>query len=213
MTSSPFDPPRRFSIMPSRAPSDQRLGITELRVLGALCIYTNSAGVCWPTMETLANASGYAVRLSVNNAIKKLKALGYVRQLRSKDYAASGWRINRYQVLWTGDEPMPRLEDIHLPMPRAEMIDDDSERRTNGIAKGAGDAEHSLALSLAHAYARGVQEATGQTVVIANVIRSAHQHAADGVTPETMRQAAYAACKAALAARRGVPGITEVSCS
>jgi hypothetical protein len=67
-------------------------------------------------METIQHISGHASRKSVFDAIQRLKSAKYVRQLQPKDYqeTKTGWKSNRYQVLWLGDEPKPTYEDIQL---------------------------------------------------------------------------------------------------
>ena len=203
---------RQYAVLPSRALVDRELTHEEFRTLAALCAFTNSVGVCWPGTQLLGRILG-KTHPTVIRTIQRLQRRGYVRKLEPKDFqreTAKFGKAARYQVLFEPDAPLPTWEEVQV----AAMLVPESERPANINDNGIERVEnHPLALSLAHAYARGVQEATGQTVVIANVIRSAHQHAADGVTPEAMRKASYAACKAALEARRGVPGIGEVSCS
>ena len=110
---------RPWSVVPMRCFSERQLNETDLRVLGALCGFTNRHGVCWPSMETLMTVSSMKSRTSVHQSVKKLKKLKYVRQLNPKDYqeTASGWKSNRYQVLWDGDEALPRWEDVQSAKP------------------------------------------------------------------------------------------------
>lgn len=132
MTTSLSENKRPYSVMPMRACGDRKLKEREFRVLGALCAFVNRAGVCWPSLDTLCSVSGYAERKSILEAMKRLKAGNYVRQLNPKDYqeTASGWKTNRYQVLWKGDEPLPTYEDIHTAKAlqlRADQEDDTSK--------------------------------------------------------------------------------------
>ena len=49
---------RQWSVIPVRALLDRDLAAVQFRTLAALCIYTNSHGVCWPGIETLSKIVG-----------------------------------------------------------------------------------------------------------------------------------------------------------
>lgn len=104
---------RSWSILPARWTTDRRLAPNDVRVLGALGLYTNQAGVCWPTYETLQRFTKLS-RNAVMAAIKRLSEFGYVRHLKPEYWPGqkSKWLTNRYQVLWRGDDPLPRLEEL-----------------------------------------------------------------------------------------------------
>ena len=72
---------RPYSVCPMRAAGDRTLKDTDLRVLMALCAFTNRAGACWPSMATLMELTNLKSRSSIHESIKKLKRLKYVRQL------------------------------------------------------------------------------------------------------------------------------------
>ena len=200
-----------WSIVPTRAFGDKRLKDADRRVLGALCAFVNRAGVCWPAMETIQQISGHASRKSVFDAIQRLKAAKYVRQLQPKDYqeTKTGWKSNRYQVLWVGDEPKPTFEDIQSAK-KLQLASDDEPTHEE---KGSGDetALNVLSHSLAHAYARAVTANTGQPVNIENVINHARMLARDSVTVDQVQRATAETCKAALAKRAGVPSLADVA--
>jgi hypothetical protein len=54
-------------------------------------------------------------RLGIIAAIKRLEKLGYVRKLKPEYYPGqkSKWLTNRYQVLWRGNDPIPKYEDLN----------------------------------------------------------------------------------------------------
>jgi hypothetical protein len=209
---------RRWSVMPARAVGDRELKERELRVLGALCIFANRAGVCWPAMETLCNITGFATRQSIHDALKVLKRRKYVRRLQPKDYqeTSSGWSSNRYQVLWDGDEPLPTYEDIDNAKPLQVRADDDAQD-TNVIG-GVGDEQvntHTTdqpeASAIAHAYIRAVQQATGQVRLYDNEIAHARRLAVAGYTAADVSAATLNVCDAALERRAGVPSLYDVA--
>ena len=204
---------RPYSVMPMRACGDRKLKEREFRVLGALCAFVNRAGVCWPSLDTLCSVSGYAERKSILEAMKRLKAGNYVRQLNPKDYqeTASGWKTNRYQVLWKGDEPLPTYEDIHTA--KALQLRADQEDDTSKEIGGLGDAQPQTdthAGELCHAYLRAVQQATGQVRLYDNEIAHARRLALRDVSADDVRAATLAVCDQAIERRAGVPALADV---
>jgi len=209
---------RKWSVMPSRAVNDRELKERELRVLGALCIHTNAAGVCWPSLETLCAVTGYAERVTIHAAMKVLKRKRYVRQLKPKDYqeTSSGWKSNRYQVLWDGDEALPTYEEIHNAKPLQLVADqDDAHNKETG---GLGDVDlytHTpddpAAEAIAHTYLSAVQQATGQVRMYDNEIAHARRLALAGFTAADVRAATLNTCDAALERRAGVPSLYDVA--
>ena len=209
---------RKWSVMPSRAINDRELKERELRVLGALCVHTNAAGVCWPSMETLCAVTGLASRQSIHNAMKVLKRKRYVRQLQPKDYqeTATGWKSNRYQVLWDGDEALPTYEEVDSAKPlqlREDQGDDDvkeigglGDRQVNTHTHADPAAE-----AITHAYLRAVQRATGQVRMFDNEIAHARKLAAAGFTVADVTAATLNVCDSALERRAGVPSLYDVA--
>jgi hypothetical protein len=229
MTLSLSENKRPWSVMPMRAFVDRQLKDRELRVLGALCSFTNRAGVCWPSMVTLCEVSGFKERKSIHEALKVLKRRKYVRQLRSKDYqeTISGWKSNRYQVLWDGDEPMPTWEEIHIAKP-LQLLRDQDERpeETGGLGDGQSNPHNRrqigqpdpelteiqlTAEAICHAYIRAVQQATGQVRLFDNEITQARRLAVEGHKPADVTAATLVVCDRALERRAGVPALADVA--
>jgi len=209
---------RKWSVMPSRAVNDRELKERELRVLGALCIHTNAAGVCWPSMETLCAVTGYAERVTIHAAMKVLKRKRYVRQLQPKDYqeTASGWKSNRYQVLWDGDEALPTYEEIHNAKPLQLVADQDdaSIKETGGLGdlqSVSHTPDDPVAEAITHTYISAVQQATGQVRMYDNEIAHARRLSAAGFTAADVRAATLNTCDAALERRAGVPSLYDVA--
>lgn len=201
-----------WSIVPSRAFGDKRLKDADRRVLGALCAFVNRAGVCWPALATIKDISGHATNKSVFDAIQRLKEAKYVRQLRPKDYqeTRSGWKSNRYQVLWLGDEPKPTMEDINTAR-KLQLASDDGPIKEEIGGAGVETALNTLSHTLAHAYARAVQSRTGQVRNVASEINHARRLALSNISIEQVRAATVQACDQALARRAGVPSLADVA--
>jgi len=221
---------RKWSVMPARATGDKELKERELRVLMALCIHTNAVGVCWPSMDAMCAVTGFATRQSIHDAIKVLKRKRYVRQLQPKDYqeTATGWKSNRYQVLWDGDEALPTYEQVDSAKPLQLRRDDEMEdaKETGGL----GDLQslshtHGLAgrgqpkltelqltsAELCHAYINVVMQATGQVRLFDNEISHATRLANAGFTAADVKAATLNTCDAALERRAGVPSLYDVA--
>jgi hypothetical protein len=209
---------RKWSVMPSRAINDRELKERELRVLGALCIHTNAAGVCWPSMETLCAVTGLASRQSIHNAMKVLKRKRYVRQLQPKDYqeTATGWKSNRYQVLWDGDEALPTYEEVDSakPLQLREDQGDDDVKEIGGLGDSQSHShthDDSAARPLANAYIRAVMRATGQVRLYDNEIAHARRLANAGFTADDVEAATLNTCDRAIERRAGVPSLYDVA--
>ena len=201
---------RPWSVMPMRVFKDRTLKERELRVLGAICSFTNRAGVCWPSLETICQVTGYAEHRTPLEALKVLKRKKYVRQLHPKDYQRSdkGWYTNRYQVLWDGDEPLPTYEEMQRAKP-LQMVDDQEvvPIEDKGVT---GDVEL-LSHSLAHAFLSAVQKATGQVRLFDNEIVHARKLAAAGHSVDDIIAATLVVCDQAIERRAGVPSLADVA--
>ena len=219
MTLSLSENKRPWSVMPMRAFADRQIKERELRVLGALCAFTNRAGVCWPSMQTLCDVAGYAERKSVHDGMKVLKRRKYVRQLQPKDYqeTVSGWKSNRYQVLWDGDEPLPTFEEVHIARPLQLLRDQDdhSAEETGGLGDGQSNPHNTevqlAAEAICHSYIRAVMQATGQVRLFDNEITQARRLAVEGHSAADVMAATLNACDRALGRRAGVPALADVA--
>jgi len=209
---------RKWSVMPARATGDKELKERELRVLMALCIHTNSAGVCWPSMDAMCAVTGFATRQSIHDAMKILKRKRYVRQLKPKDYqeTATGWKSNRYQVLWDGDEALPTYEQVDSAKPLQLRRDDEMEdaKETGGLGdlqSVSHTPDDPVAEAITHTYISAVQQATGQVRMYDNEIAHARRLSAAGFTAADVRAATLNVCDAALERRAGVPSLYDVA--
>ena len=209
---------RKWSVMPARATGDKELKERELRVLMALCIHTNSAGVCWPSMDAMCAVTGFATRQSIHDAMKILKRKRYVRQLKPKDYqeTATGWKSNRYQVLWDGDEALPTYEQVDSAKPLQLRRDDEMEdaKETGGLGdlqSVSHTPDDPIAEAITHTYISAVQQATGQVRMYDNEIAHARRLSAAGFTAADVRAATLNVCDAALERRAGVPSLYDVA--
>jgi len=216
MTKSPSDEmpeiKRQWSVVPVRALLDRKLSENEFRILAAMCIYTNSHGVCWPGGKTLAAIAGVD-QATVSRTIARLGRAGYVRRLEPKDYQmefAKFGKIARYQVMYREDAPLPSWEEVQSSMVLAP-VDEVPASHINDKGSGDDDALLSLSHSLAHAYLRAVTRITGQTRSLDNEVRHARKLAATGATIEAVTAATEATCRDWLSKRAGIPALSDVA--
>ena len=113
---------QRYCILPARAPYDDRLGLTTLRVLMAIAIHTNSHGIAWPSRIALGKIVGRHVS-TVSRHTRKLEELEYLRKLKPRKYPIPRktnhhWSTARYQVLFEGSKTkLPSKEQFKAAKP------------------------------------------------------------------------------------------------
>jgi len=203
---------RQWSILPVRALLDRNLHQTMFKTLAALCVFTNSYGVCWPGVKTLGAILDDDPG-SVSRNIAKLVKAGYVRKLRPQDYQmefAKFGKINRYQVLYEPDAPLPSWEQVQTSIVLAPAQDAPTPPINENGVVGGQDASLPLAHALACAYAAAVERATGQPRRPDNELGAARRLAARGVTVAQVADATRTVALAALARRAGVPALADV---
>jgi bifunctional DNA primase/polymerase-like protein/helix-turn-helix protein/primase-like protein len=72
--------------------ADDRLTSTQRHVLRALCDYADSGGECFPSIKTIAGATGLRSEQTVSKALERLAELGRIQIDRSA-------RFHRYRIL------------------------------------------------------------------------------------------------------------------
>ncbi len=110
-----IEPPRvvigemLYSILPSRAVSDQRITARPhlLLALAALCLHTSPLGICYPTQKRLAAIVGRS-QSWVSKYLKELERMGYVRRLKS--LSPRTHHAIRRQVIYVLGESIPPKE-------------------------------------------------------------------------------------------------------
>lgn len=203
---------RQWSIIPVRALLDRDLNQTELRVIAALCIFTNSYGVCWPGVETVGKVIG-SDKATVSRVMARLVKKGYVRRLEPRDYQmeyAKFGKINRYQVLYLPDAPLPSWEEVQSSIALAPSPDA-PDGQPKEMGSGVDDELNARARSLAHAYARAVERGLGQARNPDNEMPHARKLAAAGVEAAEVTAATAETCGEWLRRRAGVPSLADVA--
>jgi hypothetical protein len=205
---APPDLKRRYSILPSRAIQDRDNNVTDIKVLGAICMHTNSHGIAWPSITTLARHVGCTID-SVSVVTQRLVKRGYIRKLQPRPYkvkAKARRKTTRYQVLFDGDEtPLPTLEDFRAPKPRLVAEHDGDDEASLIEPTGIQRENYPLSRSLASAFCRAVQAATGELRLPDRQRATADRLALAGVTPEKVAEATSQAVLEARTAGRSAP--------
>lgn len=200
---------RKYSIMPSRAVMDRTLDEMALRVLGCICIHTNSHGIAWPTRETISRYIGHHPN-SIGPAATRLIERGYLRKLSPRKFKVerrgSKWPINRYQVLFEGKAtPLPTLEQFHAPKPKAIEQEDGAPEGRVAEQTGSSRERSRVSMSLASAFCRAVERASGERRQPDRQIVEAERLARLEIQPEAVAEATERLVLEALRARRSTP--------
>jgi len=210
---SELDIKRQWSIIPVRALMDRKLHTSHFRVLVGLCIFTNSHGVCWPGVQTVGDIVGVDPA-SVSRSIARLVKAGYVRRLRPQDYQmeyAQFGKINRYQVLYDVDAPLPTWEEVQSAKLLLSAADTEDTHKNEIGGLGEDNTLIANAHSLASAYAATVERVLGQPRRAENELGAARQLAALGVDVPAIVRATEEHCRACLLKRAGVPALADVA--
>lgn len=210
---SHFDVPgekRPFCVVPVRALADKRMKDPERRVLMALGHYANRAGVCWPSVRTLASIAGVEEN-TVLACVRRLLEANYIRQLNPNDYDQKPgvWgHSNRYQVLWKGDEPVPTWEEVR----DANLLQPYEDRDATSKGSGARGTVEENALAGRHraAFAAGVEAALGWRIAQVE-LAPALTLALAGADPAVTRAETEKMARALAAERRGAPQFAEIA--
>ena len=209
---SPFkDKPniRRYSIIPARAMQDERLTGPHIKILACLGMYTNSYGVCWPSQTTIARHLGVG-RVWVCRTMRILKELGYVRLLEPRPYPKhikrrSRGKVNRYQVLWEGNDPIPTNEQFWAPAKIIMDIDDDVMPTETNMQTGSLRESNTDYQILAHAFKKAVEATSGVSRLPDQSFKHAKVLYDQGVTVDQVRDATVSMTKDALRSGRTPP--------
>ena len=205
---------RPWSVAPMRCFGDRQLTETDLRVLGALCGFTNRHGVCWPSQVTIGRHLGVD-HTWVSSAVSALVKKGYLRKLKHKDYPKgiqrrSRGRTNRYQVLYKGNDPLPTLEQFWAPAARFSRdedsdLDDALADKQSGVK---GDTNKSYQV-LAHTFRQAVERTCGVHRLPEPSYKTAKVLSDQGVTIEQVRDSTAAMCREALQNGRTPPSTLD----
>lgn len=206
---------RRYSIIPARMMQDDRVRLGHMKILACLGMYTNSHGICWPSQMRMVQHTGYA-RTSISRIIQQLIAMGYVRKLEPRDYPLgvrrrSARRVNRYQVLWEGNDKLPSREEFWAPKPMlVQDLEDDgvtpevSHKKTGGLGDGNKDFH-----ILAQAFKTTVERTCGLVRLVDPSLAAAQRLKNQGVTVEQVRDHTAAMVKDCLRSGRTPPANLE----
>ena len=208
---------RRFSVLPARAIQDDSLFITTLRVLGALCLHANGAGVAWPSRMTLGRHVSRSAK-TIDRQLRVLRDRGYIRKLEYKRYPpfikprnARGL-TTRWQILYDGAATeVPSREAIYSPTPK--VVAEVDAAATNGAvhykSRGVRGVDSQLVKRVTGSFAAAVSATTGQTRLLDPQAGAAVKLIEAGYTPEQIREYTIAACQEAIERQKSAPATLQ----
>jgi hypothetical protein len=205
---------RYYCIIPARAMQDESLTRNHLRVLACIGMYSNSHGVCWPSQVTIGRHLGVNPTW-ISTAVSALVKKGYLRKLKHKDYPKgikrrSRGRVNRYQILYKGNDPLPTLEQFWAPSARFgkdsehDELDDLSNVVGHMQSGVQGEVNRDYQV-LAHEFKRAVEAACGLARAPEQSMQAAKLLADQGVTAEQVYAATFDLCREWMARGRTPP--------
>ena len=193
---SPFkDKPdtRLYSILPARAVQDDELPHMTLRVLGALCLHSNGAGVCWPSRMTLGRHVNRA-KNTISRHVSILVKAGYVRRLKAKMYPvprkSKAGLTGRYQIMFEGKQTkLPTREEFYAARPKVVAeIDGEATPAEIHNERGVRGVDNEIHKRITGAFLAGVQDTAGQHRDPAAQVDEARRLAAAGIEPDQVRE-------------------------
>lgn len=204
---------RPYSVVPSRCMSDKALKDADRRVLIGLGYYANRAGVCWPSIRTLVQDTGLGAN-TIQRAIERLASGGYVRQLQPNTYNQKHglWGLsNRYQVLWSHNDPIPSWEQIQEAnklQPKTEQIHSDTEEW--GVRGDNNDQLHIHMQQLASAWAGATEQCVGFRPVQPPSKISLARAATENTSPASLSRATSDLIRHRIKVGLGIPSFDMV---
>jgi hypothetical protein len=205
----------RYSVFPARAVWDTRFGdgrnrLQCMRVLTALCCFTNPAGLSWVSQFMLATILDLALP-TVSRAMMELELLGYVRDLGPYQ----GPRNSRYptrvkQILFEERQPPPAPADYDMPLAATRLLMDSNYSKGTEVSTDSTsvvgvirhDVTETAVNALVQSFIRTVERATGLARDPAQSRPHARVLAIAGVTPAQVETVVAALAKEALQAKR-----------
>ena len=212
---------QEIAIIPARVASDRTLTRADLAVLMGLGMFSNRMGVCWPSIPTLAEASGFTTS-GVFNSLKTLMRKKLIRRLKPREdrQTAGEWGMsNRWQILYREDLELPGHEVIYeanvLQHPRDRLksrnIDVNSNETLGGLEGARPPAMYTQAVhnphnakQIAACWARGVEARWGIRPDTARAERDAARLLAER-SMEGIKEDVAVYLDTLIAARAGLP--------
>ena len=209
MTKSPSDlGNRRYCVLPARVCYDDKLHMTTLRVLMAICIHTNGSGIAWPSRTTLGHIVSRS-KDTVSRHTRRLVDAKYLRKLKPKKYPIPRrtnhhWSTARYQVLFEGDKTKLPTKEQFLAAKPTVRLDDAPTYTASDNRQGVRGNDLQIS-AIAQAFCTGVERGSGQHRIADQNLEEAGRLAASSVTPERVVDVALEMTRQALEGGKSPP--------
>jgi len=134
--------------------------------------------------------------------VRKLETRPYPKHIKRR----SGKKVNRYQILWEGKDPIPTNEQFWAPAKIiAEPGEDDFTESDTHMQAGVKGDENKDYQVLAHAFRKAVERAVGINRLPDPSYQSAKTLWDQGVTVDQVTEHTTAMCRECLAKGRTPP--------
>ena len=116
----------KYSILPSRIVNEKRFKLSHYNVMVALGVSAGKSGLLYLTIESIENRCPHVKRETIKKTMADLVKWGYLYKLESKyiKNQKSKWLTNRYMMVYTPDQPLPKYEELQKEVMNVNRVDD-----------------------------------------------------------------------------------------
>ena len=125
----------RFAVIPHFLFDDTRVGHHLIGVYGALALFSDADGYCWPSLDTLAGKLRLS-RASVSRYVAELVELGYVQRTRRPDTSCS-YFLGVQRSVFQGETVAPVQPALTPVQPAVAPVEtNNTKNNTNEQTRG-----------------------------------------------------------------------------
>ena len=119
----------KYSVLPSRMVQDKRFKISHYNVMVCLGCHAGKSGLVYLTHQSIELECPHIKRETIKKALNELVLWGYLYRLEPKFMPGqvSKWKTNRYMVVYTPDQPIPKYEDLKKEVVNFDRMDEDTQ--------------------------------------------------------------------------------------
>ena len=153
----------KYSVLPARIINEtKRFKIAHYNVMVSLCISAGKSGLVYKTVETIENECPHIRRETIKKTLKDLVNWGYLYKLEPKYMKGqqSKWLTNRYMVVYTPDQPIPKYEELEKEVININKADETVQKELEVQEK---QYDEQKALSNLRLLVEGVASISGNT--------------------------------------------------
>ena len=120
----------KYSVLPSRMVEDKRFKIAHYNVMVCLGCHSGKSGLVYLTEQSIEKECPHIARETIRRALKDLVKWEYLHRLEPKFIKGqvSKWKTNRYMVVYSPDQPIPKYEELKKETVSVARMDADNQQ-------------------------------------------------------------------------------------